>query len=203
MDESKIQLSEEEMKLVSNSEWILTKHRVIEKVYRLFGNLSMQMQSFLEAHENVLPPGVLQIPPKISKGEQYEAMPYVVLDYPRLFSKEDVFAIRSFFWWGNYFSITLHLKGKFYEQWYKKIARAVTEKQLEGFYYSCAGNEFSFDLSGKNYFSCDRINIFYDGKTGPQPFLKISYKISFEQWDTAEQRLMEAFKRFMRLQEID
>jgi hypothetical protein len=200
---TKIQLSEEEMKLVTNGEWILTKQRVIEKVYRLFGNLSTQMQSFLQEEKYVLPPEVLQIPPKISKGEQYEAMPYVVLDYPRLFSREDVFAIRTFFWWGNYFSSTLHLKGKFYKLWYKKIAMALAERKLDGCYFSCSGNEFNFDLAGRNYFFSDGINNLPVNEDGREPFLKISCKISFEQWDTAEQKLMQAFERFIRLQEID
>jgi hypothetical protein len=192
----KIQLSAEEMRLVLNSDWILTKHRIIEKVYGVFGNLSGQMQSYLQEETHALPQQVLQLPPKISKGEQYEALPYVVLDYPRLFSKEEVFAIRSFFWWGHYFSITLHLKGKFQQQWHKKITAAAAGKNWQDAYLSFSGNEFSFNLSGKNYF-------FYDGKNYPAretaqaPFLKISYKISFEQWDTAEQKLMQAFERFI------
>jgi hypothetical protein len=200
---AKIQLSEEEMQLVSNPSWILTKHRIIEKVYGLFGSLSAQMQSYLQQQKHALPQQVLQSPPKISKGEQYESMPYVVLDYPRLFSKEDVFAVRSFFWWGNYFSITLHLKGKFHQQWYKKIAIAVAEKKLADFYFSYEGNEFSFDLSADNYFFSGEINNFPGDAAAQQPFLKISYKISFAQWESAEQRLMQVFARFISLAEND
>ena len=133
---TKIQLSEEEMQLVNNPAWILTKHRIIEKVYGLFGSLSAQMQAYLLQQKHALPQQVLQLPPKISKGEQYESMPYVVLDYPRLFSKEEVFAVRTFFWWGNYFSITLHLKGKYQQQYHEKIAKAATEKKLKDYYFS-------------------------------------------------------------------
>jgi hypothetical protein len=126
-----------------------------------------------------------------------------VLDYPRLFSKEDVFAIRSFFWWGNYFSITLHLKGKFLQQWHKRIAAAVAGKKLGDFYFSVEGNEFSFNLSGKNYFFANGTRHYPVNITEEQSFLKISYKISFEQWDTAEQKLMEAFELFINLPEND
>ena len=200
---TKIQLSAEEMQLVANSEWILTKHRIIEKVYQLFGSLSAKMQLCLREGAHVLPAEVLQLPPKISKGEQYEALPYVVLDYPRLFLKEDVFAVRSFFWWGNYFSITLHLKGKFLQQWHKRIAAAAVEKKLGDFYFSAGGNEFSFNLSGRNYLFVNGKNHYPVNETGDQPFLKISYKISFEQWDTAEQKLMQAFELFINLPEND
>jgi hypothetical protein len=196
---TKIQLSAEEMKLVTNSGWILTKHRIIEKVYHLFGNLSEQMQLYLQERSSLLAGEVLRLPPKISKGEQYEALPYVVLDYPRLFSKEDVFAVRSFFWWGNYFSITLHLKGKFQLQCCKKITAAIAEKKLQEHYFSFSGNEFSFNLDGKNYFLINNTNEDRYKKMEQQPFLKISCKISFEHWDTAEQRLMQSFQHFIAL----
>ncbi len=194
---SKIHLSPDEMKLVTDPSWILTKHRVIAKVYHLFGALSDQMQAYLAANSALLPAEVLQLPPKISKGEQYEALPYVVLDYPRLFSKDDVFAIRSFFWWGNYFSITWHLKGRFQRQYQQQIAAAMETKQLPHHYFSVAGNEFNFDLNGKDYAltSVDRakrISSLQDA-----PFLKISYRVAFEQWNTAQEQLMQAFQHFI------
>ena len=196
---SKIQLSAEEKQLVSNSGWILTKHRIIEKVYHLFGNLSDQMQTYLQDRKDKIPVEVLQPSPKISKGEQYEALPYVVLDYPRFFLKEDVFAVRCFFWWGNYFSITLHLKGKYYQQVHKKIKKAIAEKKLKDYHFSFSGNEFSFNLDGKNYFSGHHNN--WHETLEQHSFLKISYKISFEQWDMAEQKLMEVFQQLIAITE--
>ncbi|MEO5682261.1 MAG: hypothetical protein ABIQ88_06445 [Chitinophagaceae bacterium] len=199
MERSKIQLSAEEMELVNNREWILTKHRVIEKVYQLFGSLSDQMQLHLQKKAVLLPEKVLQVPPKISKGELYKSLPYVVLDYPRIFSKEDVFAIRSFFWWGNYFSITLQLKGKYQRLYQQKIAAAITNKSLQGFYVSVAGNEFSFNLGGKNYFSTNNGMDSRYAAFEQQDFLKISYKISFEEWSSAEQKLLEVFQQMIDL----
>lgn len=198
---TKIQLSEEEMQLVCNSDWILTKQRIIEKVYHLFGSLSEQMQLHTRQHIQYLPAEALQLPPKISKGEQYEQMPYVVLDYPRFFSKENVFAIRTFFWWGNYFSITLHLKGTFLEQWYPGILKAAAGNKWKGFYFSSEGNEFSFDLEAKNYRLDNGVG---DSSTEKKPgnsFLKISRKVSFQHWNAAEQKLMEAFGKFAGLQQ--
>ena len=196
MSTSKIQLSAEEMKLVTDSSWILTKHRIIDKVYHLFGNLSAQMQLHLQQQQHGLPNEVLQLSPKISKGEQYEALPYAVLDYPRFFSKENVFAVRCFFWWGNYFSITLQLKGKFQQQYGEKIALAIAEKKLQDCYLSFSGNEFSFNLAAENYFLAEEINKQFAEEIQQQPFLKISYKVSFAQWDVAEQSLLKAFEQF-------
>jgi len=122
----------------------------------------------------------------------------VVLDYPRFFSKENVFAIRTFFWWGNYFSVTLHLKGIFLQQWHNAIMKAAAEKKWKGFYFSTDGNEFSFNLDGKNYRYDD--GSVHAGSILQPAFLKISCKISFSEWNMAEQKLMEAFERFTGLQ---
>ncbi len=191
----KVQLSAEEMALVRNRDWILTKQRIIEKVTVLFGSLSTAMQLYTAQQVPGWLPEITRVPPKISKGEQYESMPYVVLDYPRCFSKEDVFAIRSFFWWGHYFSITLHLKGKFREQYGEKIIAAMAAKKLEGFYFSLTGNEFSFDLETKHHrllHAATEHPVTTDGGS----FLKISRAISFAQWNSAEQQLLEIFMQF-------
>ena len=195
MDTSKIQLSADEMQLVSNSDWILTKHRIIEKIYLLFGHLSDQMQVYLAERKQLLPPELFQLPPKISRGEQYEALPYVVLDYPRVFSKEDVFAVRSFFWWGHYFSVTLHLKGKFLAQYHQAVSAAIAAKKLQGVYLSDSGSEFSFNLDGKNYRQPEKVQAMgYTVQEQPS-FLKISYKHSFEHWAGTEPALMQFFQQ--------
>jgi hypothetical protein len=197
MDHSKIQLSAEEMQLVGNSAWILTKHRVIEKVYLLFGALSEQMQQGLEEKKWQLPAVLLQPAPKISKGEQYEALPYVVLDYPRVFSRENVFAVRSFFWWGHYFSITLHLKGSFRQQYWPALVAAIAQKKLEGFYLSNTGNEFSFNLNSRHYMPVKAGITGMDSSGAGPGFVKLSYRVSFEHWDRAAEKLMAAFGQLM------
>ena len=199
---TKIQLSAEEMQLVKDPSWILTKHRVIAKVYELFGSLADQMQATLLAQQAVLPAEVLSLPPKISKGEQYEALPYVVLDYPRIFSKQDVFAIRSFFWWGNYFSITWHLKGKYLQMYAGSLAAALHELPWAGYVLSTSGNEFSFNLEGKNYVPLASMPPQFHEGISEAPFLKLSFKIPFDQWMEAEEKMLNAFKAFLSLAKV-
>jgi hypothetical protein len=127
-EQAKVSLSPFELKLVSDSQWILTKNGIIQKVYHLFGNLSEVYKT--DERLIPLPEAVTAIGPKISKGENYNGLPYVMLDYPRCFGKEDVFAIRSFFWWGKFFSITLQLKGIYKEQYQQKIIIAIRKGLL-------------------------------------------------------------------------
>jgi len=126
MDDAKIGLSAEELILVNDPQVILTKNAVIDKVYQLFGRLSIGMQERLQPMAKELD-DVMDIPPKISRGESYLELPYVILDYPRYFRPHDIFAIRTMFWWGNFFSMTLHLKGNFREHYHQRIIEKFRE----------------------------------------------------------------------------
>ena len=99
MPGTNVELSKNELELVINSEFILTKNRIIEKVYNLFGALSESYKNTLLRHVNTLPVEAFTTSPKIYKGENYLSLPYVMMDYPRVFLMDDIFAIRSFFWW--------------------------------------------------------------------------------------------------------
>src|ERR1700741_5135925 len=114
---AKVTLSPNELELVNNAGWILTKNAIIGKVYTLFGQLSEGYREELEKHPLLSMEGVDMRSPKISKGEQYEGLPWVILDHPRYFTTTDTFAIRSFFWWGKFCSITLQLSGIFCEKY--------------------------------------------------------------------------------------
>jgi len=96
-------LSTKELELVTNPNIILTKNAIIGKVYDLFGQLSEAYKTVLTNKE------LLAIGPKIARGENYQGLPWVMLDFPRKFTQSDTMAIRSFFWWGHFFSITLQL----------------------------------------------------------------------------------------------
>ena len=121
--ETKIQLSEEEWNLVMNAGILLTKNRAMEKIALFLGELADISSGIFSAESLVLPTSSVWKHPKISRGENYQGLPYLVLDYPRFFFRDDVFAIRTMFWWGNYFSITLHLKGIFLEHFRSGIIR--------------------------------------------------------------------------------
>src|ERR1700761_6820389 len=151
MNGAKIQLSAEESELVRNAEWVLTKNNIIQKVYALFGMVAEEMQKLLLLHP--VPDEVYNSSPKIARGENYSGLPYVMLDYPRFFSSQDVFAIRTFFWWGNYFSITLHLKGSYTVWAVDQVKNNFELLKSSGFYLATSSDEWQHDLHQEHYTS--------------------------------------------------
>src|SRR5438552_3801445 len=98
---AKLQLSETETELIKNTEWILSKHVITRKVYSLFGEISELLKTEAEPYNYIFPDNIKYQSGKISKGENYRLLPYVILDYPSFFWKEKIFAVRTMFWWGN------------------------------------------------------------------------------------------------------
>lgn len=130
-------LDAEDQRIVTDAAWILRKNNVITKAYHLFG----AMHHALAANPVIAAfPGEGALSAKISRGEQYLGLPYVVLDYPRLFHKDEIFACRTFFWWGRFFSITLHLAGTQLDQYRDALLPLQSALAAEG-WYACISDD--------------------------------------------------------------
>lgn len=200
MDQAKIRLSENEMELVANKDWILTKNLILEKVKTLLGIVLHAQQEIITSRHTQLPPEVLRRSPKISKGENYEGLPYLMLDHPRLFDKEDILAIRTMFWWGNFFSITLHLAGK-----YKKIYESAILDSFEllaehDTYFCVHQNEWEHHFEKENYHLIKDANPNdWQNQIRNKSFIKLAHKIPLQQWHDAQGLLVYYFNRIIEL----
>lgn len=144
-------LTPDEAALVENASWLLTKHRIIGKVYGVFGALSETYTGLLEEYAEFLPVEVTTVSPKIYKGEQYRQLPYVMLDQPRFFKHDDTFAIRSFFWWGNSFSIHLLLGGKYKTMYDDRIQHRIKNGSLDTWYIGVSEDPWQHHFEQDNY----------------------------------------------------
>lgn len=186
MSVAKIHLSEEELRLAQNADVLLTKNRIIQKAYDLFGILSEELKS-----SQGFPSEAVQYPPKISKGENYLGLPWVILDYPRLFSRDEVFAIRTMFWWGNFISVTLQLKGKFTSIYGMKILHHHQMLSDHNFYLCIENDEWRHEFRSDNYIPFRDANLAEAEKHLVQKsFCKIAARIPVGEWNNAYSRIM-------------
>ncbi len=202
-EKTKINLSAKELELVCNKEWILTKQIIIEKVYQLFGELATEMQQCLIHKVDALPAQVMAKGPKISRGENYQNLPYVMLDYPRYFTKDATLAIRTFFWWGNFFSINLQLSGECIQAATVSLQRNFSFLQ-EHNYSICINTEpWHHHFGEDNYLPIKNLTAgaFLD-MLSHKPFIKIAKQINLQQWEAAGQFLEYHFNEMVVLLEI-
>jgi hypothetical protein len=197
---AKITLSAQEQQLVENSEWILTKRRIIEKVYLMFGDLSEKMKAQLAIRKEWLPAAVIQSEPKIYKGENYRQLPYVLLDYPRCFSVADIFAIRTFFWWGHFFSITIQLSGRYKDLFATALVDHWSEVQNKNYLLCVNADQWQHHFEADNYTLAANIEtIELERIIEKKPFIKLALPFSLQQWDDIPGLLESSFVEMLDL----
>lgn len=181
-NDANLRLSSTEMELVRNADWLLTKNRIIDKVYLLLGDVAQQVR------------GDFGPAPKISRGENYQGLPWVMLDYPRQFSKEDVFAVRVFFWWGHFFSITLHVKGNYLQQHKAAILEQLSLLEQHNFHICISNDEWRHEFTIDNYVPVQEVGYTtIQSMLNAAAFCKLSVKIPLEEWDRVEKILVELY----------
>lgn len=200
MIETKIRLSQEELNLITDKKIILTKNAILQKVLKLLGAIAEKQQRFISASHQLLPDELMQTSPKIAKGENYRGLPWQLLDYPRYFKKENSFAIRTMFWWGNFLSITLHISGFYKELFISKIRNHRLKLGEEGFYLYNKEDPWEHHFEDENYLPVENMNAgLFELISGQNNFTKLSFKLPVSAWDEAEDVILKKFNFLVEL----
>ncbi len=203
MDKAKIRLSPAEAELVSNPSWILTKNAILNKVRWMLEDLQAKQQEFIVSNPTYLPAPVRSTTPKISRGENYRGLPYLILDHPRHFHPAGIFAIRTMFWWGNFFSITLHLSGEYKAALEDRINELYPQLR-ETFFICINENEWEHHFDKENYKPlAETTEAGFREITDSREFLKLSRRIPLEEWDVVGDLLLEEFREIIKRLAID
>jgi len=194
MDKANLRLSPKEAELMLNADWILTKNAIINKIKTAFEHLQSRQQATLQNSKLNFPSEVTIISPKVSKGENYRGLPYLILDYPRFFAGADHFAIRSLFWWGNFFSITLHLAGRYKSMYEAAIISSLPSIKEEGFFICTNEDPWQHHFESGNYASVNEMDqSAFEYATANKDFIKLAKRFPLEEWDTIEEKLMSSY----------
>lgn len=192
----KIQLSAEETELINNAEWFLAKHSVIKKVYELFSHLQTVMQTEIRCYKYLFREDIKNQKGKITRGESYLLLPYVVLDYPT-FWKNDILAIRTMFWWGNFFSVTLQLSGVEKEKFTADPTIAFSYLQKNDFFICINEDAWQHHFEEDNYKGASTLSLTEFELILKNPFFKIAKKISVKEWKKTPDFVIKAFREIL------
>src|SRR4030095_16655433 len=191
MQQTKIHLLPSEMEMVSSPEIILTKNAILQKIKTFLEQVQIKQQVILKEYASQLPQDVLRTSPKISRGENYKGLPWLVLDNPRHFQHNNIFAIRTMFWWGNFFSITLHLSGNNKTDLLKKIAEHFSLLGENHFYIYTGQKEWEHDMDPNSY---KRISSLHKDElekvVAENSFLKLAVKFPIDSLEAIEDKLL-------------
>ncbi len=137
---------------------------------------------------------------KISRGENYLGLPYLILDYPAAFSTTSTAAFRSLFWWGNFFSFTLHLQGDALEKVRNKLIQHTDKIQSSNFYICVNESPWQYHYNSSNYLLCKELNqLELEKKLNSCDFLKLSTKISLAEHEVLAKTGLETLAKLQSL----
>ena len=199
-DVSKLTLSADEQLLVSNSQWIFMKRSILDKATIMMSNLIVKMKPAIAGAKDYLTEEARHSEPKIYKGENYRMLPYVLLDYPRVFDKKNILALRTLCWWGNFFSITLHLSGS-YKLRYEKVLTGKADILQRGDYYICKNeDQWQHHFEPLNYcLAKDKTRRELKNIILQKDFIKIARKFQLQDWNEMPAILEKTFPEFLEL----
>lgn len=200
MQDSKIpKLSNEELIALTDVKFYELKQSATEKIMRLLSILETKLKAEASKHNLYIPDSVLQVDGKISKGENYRGLPYLVLDYPRYFKKENIFAFRSMFWWGNYFTFTLHLSGMYFQHFLPKIKEDILKINLRNTYVSIGDNQWVHHIDDANYLSLSKWGKEVNSEQyfKKAKYIKLVRKLDLNNWEKVPEFGVETFNLFL------
>ena len=193
-----VKLSIAEIELMNNATIILTKNKIIQEVYNLFGTLANTYSTQVKNSHSLLQEANA-VAPKISKGENYEGLPWVMLDYPRYFTKQNTCAIRTFFWWGNFASITLQLNGATAQHLKNKLQQNLSPTSVIDdmpWMLCCNNTQWEHHFREDNY---KPLSNFTKTEIEDLQFIKLAKKIPLQEWDNFEYFFTEQFAQLLKL----
>ena len=197
MELPKIQLSSAEAELMKNADIILTKNTVLQKIRGLLEDVQL-LQSAYVLELDIQTTDPFFISPKISKGENYEGLPYIILDYPRMTLNKNFFLARTMFWWGHYFSSTLHLSGNYKNQFKEKIKTSYP--LLQQFFIAVNTDQWVHHFEESNYKQIGLLSREdFHHHCDDFEHIKIAAKCPLDKWQEASGELFANWKLLLKL----
>lgn len=171
---------EKELNILQDTDFLLTKSAVLDKIYKLLEDSRSELIKTVDNSNFSFPDRTDIVTGKISRGENYKNLPYMVLDYPTLFTNESSFAFRTMFWWGNFFSSTLHLEGRALDEYRKIIANNIDRLLNKNIYIGVGETPWQYHYSMDNYLPLTKEHA---ESISNCSFLKLSKKILLVEWE--------------------
>ena len=189
--------SPSELSALHNAIFFRTKASVTNKTDLLLSLVRDEIKSEIKAQKITLSKNIDVAMGKIFKGENYLGLPYLILDYPKHFSSDSVFAFRIMMWWGKFFSCTLHLQGEELDKYRKHIILNIPKLKNKKIFFCINNTPWQYHYKKDNYVLIDKLkeNMLVDILMKKE-FIKLSRKIPLHSYNALPTFSKESFSYF-------
>ncbi len=196
---NEISLSDKEMYYLQDTDFLLTRRKINKKINSLLLQCEEGLKQFIHQNPIDFPEGTKSKAGKIAKGESYHQLPYYILDYPRLFSRISIFALRTMFWWGHYFMFTFHLSGQALHSLRPALLEGIDRLPAsENYLYINRHDPWQHHLSDENYRRLDKFEQSELLNTlAGLDHVKLSSTLSLHDWNHLPDFTLDFFKQML------
>ena len=188
-------LNEDELALIQDKHFFELKQSALQKIENELALLSQSIKDDISNNQYNFPENIDISLGKISKGENYKNLPYRILDFPRLFKQEGIFAYRIMFWWSKGFYFTFHLSGKYLEAYLDKLEDQFPKWQQQNIFYYNYKDQWQHEVEPPFYFPIESINFnTLEQIATKQGYLKIATKLDIHQIEKIKEFGLNTFK---------
>lgn len=181
MAAASLPLSAHDLRYLHDTDFLSAKHRIQKALQHLLEEAQRQLTS--KQHTPALPDEVWKVAAKISRGENYRLLPYLVLDYPRIFQRDATFAYRTMVWWGHEISCTLQLGGSYWQQYRHSLLQKLEGVQEENWWVCVHRSPWEYHFGQDNYRPLQELQATNALATfADRPFFKLSRKLPLENY---------------------
>lgn len=189
-----MKFNNKQLQLIQNTSFFEEKKRIFKSIEKEFGLISEEIKVIYQKYYQVIDFAPEQMNAKITRGENLNGLPFLLLDFPQYFSKAEIFSFRLLFWWGKGFTLFLHLKNDQLSaiQRYLHTNRAALKEN--DFYVSITGDEWEHDITQKNY---KNISEFEGDET--INFIKFAFPVPFTESNNLKTIVVEKVSQLLTL----
>jgi hypothetical protein len=196
--------SSEEIRMIHDTEFFPAKAEIIQKFHEEFMKLRDQLRmECKKIRPNRAPAGCDFETGQMVKGERFHDFPYVYLDFPKFFSKDEMFTFRSFFWWGHNLFFCWFLSGPRLDEYKKRLLDCHASILHQFVFLSTAETPWEWSLETPNVIFLDQIKK-EDLKEilSERTFLKLGRSVPLKSLESRDAILHEGLRVFTLLKPI-
>ncbi|MBK8845382.1 MAG: hypothetical protein IPO27_02040 [Bacteroidetes bacterium] len=184
--------SEEELSLISGDYFFVQKNKIFASLHERFLQINNHINKLKEKYNQNLPAEVNRKQGKISRGENYNNLPYMVLDNPNVFSNDGIFAFRLIFLWGKYFTLNIAISGKYFLHYQPYLPEVIKSFSQMNVY------QLHDDQLWQHYITSGYREISEDSNFTPlNDFLKLTKVIEFDKVETLKIETLNFYEMFL------
>ena len=193
----------DEIRMIRDADFFPAKAVIIRKFHDDFMRLRDHLRT--ECQKNFLgagPAGCDLENGQLVKGEKFHDFPYAYLDFPKFFSKDEMFTFRSLFWWGHALFFCWFLSGPRLDEYKKRVLSGYAAIAGQNVFLSTADSPWEWSLEKPHAVFLDHTEETLKEILKDRTFLKLGCSLPLESLKTENAISQEGLRIFKLLEPI-